>query len=85
MLGLIGTASGLALMFRGKLDHSDTQQIALGIAEALNTTIFGLCVTVPCVIAQSVFARRLDRLSARLELALSRWVEVCHQASQPKS
>lgn len=85
MLGLIGTASGLALMFRGKLDQSDTQQIALGIAEALNTTIFGLCVTVPCVIAQSVFARRLDRLSARLELALSRWVEVCHQVNQPKS
>lgn len=85
MLGLIGTASGLAVMFRGKLDQGDTLQIALGIAEALNTTIFGLCITVPCVMAQSVFSRRIDHLSARLELALSRWVEVCHQVGESKS
>ncbi|HRE83776.1 MAG TPA: diacylglycerol kinase [Opitutaceae bacterium] len=41
---------------------------AVWIAEALNTTIAGLCVAVIMVIAHSYFIRRLERIAARLEV-----------------
>ena len=71
MLGLLGTLSGLVAVF-GTLgegaSQSDPSLIAGGIAEALNTTIAGLCVAVIMVIFHSYYTRRLERISARLEV-----------------
>lgn len=71
LLGLLGTASGLVTIFQGLGETTDHLAIAGGIAEALNTTIFGLAIAVPCVIAHSYFTRRIDRLSARMESILT--------------
>lgn len=71
LLGLLGTVSGLVGVFAtlgDGADHSDPALIAGGIAEALNTTIAGLCVAVIMVIAHSYFTRRLERIAARLEV-----------------
>ena len=62
LLGLLGTASGLVLIFQGLGDNSDHLAIARGIAEALTTTIFGLAIAVPCVIAHGYFVRRIEML-----------------------
>jgi len=71
LLGLLGTVSGLVSVF-GSLgdgaEASDHALIASGIAEALNTTIAGLCVAVIMVIFHSYFTRRLERIAARLEV-----------------
>lgn len=88
LLGLLGTASGLAFLFQemGKSgDMSDAQRIAQGIAEALNTTIFGLAITVPCVIAQSFFNRKIESFTTELEMLLSKLVHVCQKARSPKN
>ena len=71
LLGLLGTASGLVRIFQGLGDNSDHLAIARGIAEALTTTIFGLAIAVPCVIAHGYFIRRIEMLTARLESLLS--------------
>ena len=87
LLGLLGTASGLAFLFQemGKSgDMSDAQRIAQGIAVALNTTIFGLAITVPCVIAQSFFNRKIESFTTELEMLLSKLVHVCQKARSPK-
>ena len=74
LLGLIGTASGLVRIFQGLGNNSDHLLIAQGIAEALTTTIFGLAIAVPCVIAHGHFIRRIEILTARLEGLLSNLV-----------
>lgn len=76
LLGLLGTASGLVTVFA---DLDANEQIQKGIATALSTTIVGLAVAIPSVIAQSVFSRRIETLSARLEVLLGRVVSACHQ------
>lgn len=79
LLGLLGTASGLVTIFQGLGDNSDHLAIARGIAEALTTTIFGLAIAVPCVIAHGYFIRRIDMLTARLETLLADLTSVCEK------
>lgn len=67
LLGLVGTASGLVVIFQGLGDTSDHTVISRGIAEALSTTIFGIAISVPAVIAHGYFLRRIEKLTARLE------------------
>ncbi len=81
LLGLIGTASGLVKIFQGLSDNSDHLAIAQGIAEALTTTIIGLVIAVPCVIAHGYFTRRIEKLTARLESLLSQLTSACEKPS----
>ncbi|MEN9991231.1 MAG: hypothetical protein RLZZ224_933 [Verrucomicrobiota bacterium] len=86
LLGLLGTASGLSFLFQemGRSgDMSDAQRIAQGIAVALNTTVFGLAITVPCVMAQSFFNRKIESYTTELEMTLSKLVTVCQKTQNP--
>ncbi len=76
LLGLLGTTSGLMTVF-GDLDDKDP--ISRGIAVALSTTIVGLAIAVPAVIAQSYFTRRIETMAARLEVLLGKVVSAWHQ------
>ena len=77
LLGLLGTASGLVTIFEGLGETTDYLAIARGIAEALTTTIFGLAIAVPCVVAHSFFMRRIERLTARMESILTGFTATC--------
>ena len=82
MLGLIGTVSGLVRIF-GSLGTGSAQTaeqaqaIALGIAEAMNTTIAGLVVAVPALIAQVLYSRHLERLALRLSTLVTNFLDTC--------
>ncbi len=66
MLGILGTAWGLVKIF-GVFGTPEAQEgIASGISTALYTTIFGLAIAVPGVIALTCFERALERRAARL-------------------
>ncbi len=66
MLGILGTAWGLVDIF-GIFGAPEAQAgIAMGISKALYTTIFGLAIAVPGVIALSSFERALERRAARI-------------------
>jgi biopolymer transport protein ExbB len=80
LLGLLGTASGLVVIFQGLSDADNHLAIARGIAEALNTTIFGLAIAVPCVVAHGYFTRKIEVLTARLESLLADLAHVCQRA-----
>ncbi len=79
LLGLLGTASGLVRIFQGLGDNSDHLAIARGIAEALTTTIIGLAIAVPCVVAHGYFIRHIEKLTGRLESLLSSLSVVCEK------
>ena len=79
LLGLLGTASGLVRIFQGLGDNSDHLAIARGISEALTTTIVGLAIAVPCVIAHGYFLRRIEMLTARLESLLAHLASACEK------
>lgn len=95
LLGLLGTVSGLVSVFGvlgdAGLDESSPAALARGIAMALNTTIAGLAVAVPTVIAHSYFTRRIESVAARMEVLLNHalsiffnffQIEVVHPARQ---
>jgi len=66
MLGILGTAWGLVDIF-GVFGSPEAQEgIALGISKALYTTIFGLAIAVPGIIALACFERALEQRAARI-------------------
>ncbi len=81
LLGLLGTASGLVTIFQGLSDAADHITIARGIAEALTTTIFGLAIAVPCVVAHGYFTRKIEVLTVRLESLLAELAYICQQSA----
>lgn len=80
LLGLLGTASGLVTIFQGLSDSANHLAIAHGIAEALNTTIFGLTIAVPCVVAHGYFTRRIEVFTAKLESLLAELAHAIQEA-----
>ena len=83
LIGLLGTIMGLVVVFRGLGTgvgaEPDPGEIARGIAIALNTTIAGLLVAVPTVIAHGYFSRKLDAISVRMEIILRRAIHDFHR------
>jgi len=75
LIGLLGTVSGLVSVFNS-LDGSESEhlEVGRGIAQALNTTIGGLAVAVPAVVAHKFFERKIDTLAARLEVMMERFI-----------
>jgi biopolymer transport protein ExbB len=70
LLGLIGAVSGLVHVFSQlglSSGASDTRQIALGIAEALNATVFGLSIAVPTLVGFTYFSRKVEVMSVEME------------------
>ena len=70
LLGLIGAVSGLVHVFSNlglSSGASDTRQIALGIAEALNATVFGLSIAVPTLVGFTYFSRKVEVMSVEME------------------
>lgn len=66
MLGILGTAWGLVKIF-GVFGAADAGPgVAMGISTALYTTIFGLAIAVPGVIAITCFERSIERRAALL-------------------
>src|SRR6202045_4482223 len=70
LLGLIGTVSGLIHVFAGlglSAGAADAKQIARGISEALSTTVFGLGIAVPALVAFAYFSKKVEVLSIEME------------------
>src|SRR6267143_2273177 len=81
LLGLIGAVSGLVHVFSQlglSSGTSDTRQIALGIAEALNATVFGLSIAVPTLIAFSYFSKKVEVMSVEMETLVVELISKCY-------
>jgi biopolymer transport protein ExbB len=81
LLGLIGAVSGLVHVFSAlglSSGASNTQQIARGIAEALNATVFGLSIAVPSLVAFSYFSRKVEVMSVEMETLVVELIGKCY-------
>src|SRR5438445_3696127 len=81
LLGLIGAVSGLVHVFSNlglSSGASDTRQIALGIAEALNATVFGLSIAVPTLIGFTYFSRKVEVMSVEMETLAMELIAKCY-------
>src|SRR6266550_827481 len=81
LLGLIGAVSGLVHVFSNlglSSGASDTRQIALGIAEALNATVFGLSIAVPTLIGFTYFSRKVEVMSVEMETLVVELIAKCY-------
>lgn len=69
MLGLLGTVYGLVVAFSslGEAGQSATDQLSEGIATAMATTAFGLCVAIPCIAAHAWLEARAESLLSAME------------------
>ena len=73
LLGLLGAVSGLVTVFANlgaSETVSDPRGLARGISEALNTTIAGLAIAIPSLIAHSYFSKKVETLAAEMESIL---------------
>ena len=74
MVGLLGTVLGLLRAFNTvAFDAAQAQPVALaaGVGQALVTTIAGLLVAIPAMIAYSIFRGHVSKLTGSLERASS--------------
>ena len=82
LLGLLGAISGLVNVFSnlgaGGQTGSDTAGVALGIAEALNTTIFGLAIAIPTLIVYTYFVRRVEGMAVEMESLMASLLSKCY-------
>ena len=83
LLGLLGSASGLVIVFEDLGETTDHVLVAHGIAVALHTTIFGIVIAVVCIVAHSYFSRRIEKYTVRLESLLGDFAQVCQSRPAP--
>lgn len=83
LFGLLGTASGLVVIFQGLGDTTDHNMVARGIGRALDNTIVGLAIAVPAVVAHGWFSRRIEVLTSRLEVLLAKVARSLEGAPAP--
>jgi biopolymer transport protein ExbB len=90
LLGLLGAVTGLVRVFSnigsGVMSTTDLKGIASGIGEALSTTIVGLAIAIPALVAFSYFSRRVERLAVEMESLLTDLIEkIFHGARRQES
>jgi biopolymer transport protein ExbB len=81
LLGLLGTIAGLAKVFSAEASTAaaaaaGAADIAGGISLALTTTMLGLCIAIPTLVGNSYLNRRVDLLSARLDMGVERLIDL---------
>jgi biopolymer transport protein ExbB len=83
LLGLLGAVTGLVKVFgnigSGVMSTADLRGIASGIGEALSTTIVGLAIAIPALVAFTYFSRRVERLAVEMEALLTDLIEKVYQ------
>ncbi len=81
LLGLLGAISGLVNVFSGLGSGKQAAghgRCALGIAEALNTTIFGLAIAIPTLIAYTYFTKRVEVMAVEMESLMADLLSKCY-------
>lgn len=84
LIGLLGTVTGLTQVFGDFFAENgltNTGAFTSGIAMALNTTILGLAIAIPSLVAHAYLMRRVEWLATRINVG----VECLSQSTQEHS
>ncbi len=81
LIGLLGAVSGLIEVFGAFGDSQSAQDpraIAGGIAEALSTTVVGIAIAIPSLIAHGLLMKKVEQMAADSELLMSGLLAKCY-------
>lgn len=81
LLGLLGAVSGLVQVFAafgGDAAAQDPHRIAKGISEALSTTIVGLAIAIPSLIAYSYYSKKVENMASDMETLIAELLAKCY-------
>jgi biopolymer transport protein ExbB len=69
LMGLVGTIHGLIRLFGtlGNPGSADSAKVAEGIAIALNTTLMGLLIAIPSLIAWCYYSKKVESIAVEME------------------
>lgn len=83
LLGLLGTVTGLIQVF-SNIDPDtglpEPSSFVQGVALALTTTVLGLSIAIPCLVANSCFQRKVETFAVQLGAAID---QIQARRSQP--
>jgi biopolymer transport protein ExbB len=85
LLGLLGAVSGLVTVFASfgaDASGQDPHGIAKGISEALSTTIVGLAIAIPSLIAYSYFAKKVENMAADMQTIIADLLAKCYAPAE---
>jgi biopolymer transport protein ExbB len=88
LLGLLGAVAGLVKVFKSfgaNAAATDPHLMANGISEALSTTIVGLAIAIPTLIAYSYFSKKVETMAAEMESLISELLAKCYYQKQRRS
>jgi biopolymer transport protein ExbB len=88
LLGLLGAVAGLVTVFAtlgASANVSDPRGIAKGISEALSTTIVGLSIAIPCLIAHTYFTKKIETMAAEMESLAAALLSKCYEQKKGRS
>ena len=86
LLGILGTVYGVLIAFQGmgRYGSATIDAVAPGISEALITTVFGLIVAIPALIAYNHFKHFINNFSLRLDNFISDFITRARTQNQGK-
>lgn len=87
LLGLLGAVSGLVTVFANLGDSAtvtDPRGIAKGISEALSTTVVGMAVAIPTLIAYSYLSKKVEEMAAEMESLVADLLAKCYFHKQKR-
>lgn len=81
LLGLLGTVTGMIDTFHVITQYgtSDPRMLSGGISEALVTTMLGLSVAIPIMLAHTLLHRAVDKLIGQMEEKAVAFVNIVHR------
>lgn len=88
LLGLLGAVAGLVKVFAAfgaNASATNPQLMARGISEALSTTIVGLAVAIPSLIAYSYFSKKIETMASDMESLISELLAKCYHQIQRRA
>jgi biopolymer transport protein ExbB len=79
LLGLVGTIFGMMTVFSdigqsGLTNVSDASKLAQGISLILRTTLIGLLISIPALVAWSYFSKKVEVLAIELETLCAEFI-----------
>ncbi|MEK7686266.1 MAG: MotA/TolQ/ExbB proton channel family protein [Verrucomicrobiota bacterium] len=84
LLGLVGTVHGLITLFGdlGREGLADNAVLAKGIAIALNTTLMGLLIAIPSLIAWSYYNKKVETLAVEMETICDKFLRQYYRGKE---
>lgn len=79
LLGLVGTIFGMMTVFgdigsTGLANMNDASKLAQGISLILRTTLIGLLISIPALVAWSYFSKKVEVLAVEMETLCSEFI-----------